>query len=56
MDEATGEVLTHELTASNVHDGPILPKLLEEVEAPLSQVSAELPLKRHWSERQWRRI
>ena len=33
--------LAHKLTASNVHDGPILPKLLEEVEAPLAQVSAD---------------
>lgn len=41
VDEATGEVLAHELTASNVHDGPVLPKLLEELEAPLSQVSAD---------------
>jgi len=41
VDEATGEVLAHELTASNVHDGPILPKLLEELEAPLAQVSAD---------------
>ena len=49
VDEATGEslprtrsgVLVHELTASNVHDGPILPKLLEGLEAPLSQVSAD---------------
>jgi len=56
VDEATGMILTHKLTLSNVHDGPVLPKLLAQIDGPLDQVSAELPLKRHWSERQWRRI
>ena len=56
VDEATGMILTHKLTLSNVHDGPVLPKLLAQIDGPLEQVSAELPLKRHWSERQWRRI
>ena len=56
VDEATGMILAHKLTRSNVHDGPVLPELLAQVEGPLEQVSAELPLKRHWSERQWRRL
>lgn len=41
VDEATGEVLAHELTQSNVHDAPVLPALLEQIEAPLQQVSAD---------------
>ncbi|MFV2068826.1 MAG: IS5 family transposase [Pirellulales bacterium] len=41
VDEATGEVLAHELTESNAHDAPILPELLAQVEGPLEQVSAD---------------
>ena len=41
MDEATGEVLARKLTLSNVHDGPIPPGLLAQVEEPLEQVSAD---------------
>ena len=47
VDEATGLILTHKLTLSNAHDGPVLPKLLAQIDGPLEQVSAELPLKRH---------
>jgi transposase len=41
VDEATGEILAHRLTPSNVHDGPVLPKLLDQIEGPLTQVSAD---------------
>jgi len=41
VDEATGEVLVHKLTPSNVHDGPVLPTLLAQIEGPLEQVSAD---------------
>ena len=41
VDEATGEVLAHKLTPSNVHDGPVLPALLAQIEGPLEQVSAD---------------
>lgn len=42
VDEATGEVLAHELTESNAHDAPILPELLTQVEGPLEQVSEDM--------------
>lgn len=41
VNEATGEVLAHELTESNLHDAPVLPGLLEQIEGPLAQVSAD---------------
>jgi len=41
VDEATGMILSHKLTLSNVHDGPVLPELLAQIEAPLEQVSAD---------------
>ena len=41
VDEATGEVLAHKLTASNQHDAPVLPDLLAQIEGPLEQVSAD---------------
>jgi len=41
VDEATGQVLAHKLTRSNVNDGPVLPELLAQVEGPLEQVSAD---------------
>lgn len=41
VDEATGMILTHKLTLSNVHDGPVLPKLLAQIDGPLEQVSAD---------------
>jgi DDE family transposase len=41
VDEATGEVLAHELTESNVHDAPVLPELLEQIEGSFEQVSAD---------------
>lgn len=41
VDEATGMILTHKLTLSNEHDGPVLPELLAQVEGPLEQVSAD---------------
>jgi len=41
VDEATGMILAHKLTLSNVHDGPVLPELLAKVEGPLEQVSAD---------------
>ena len=41
MDQATGEVLAHELTESNMHDAPVLPELLAQVEGSLEQVSAD---------------
>lgn len=41
VDEASGEVLAHTLSASNEHDGPVLPELLAQVEGPLEQVSAD---------------
>jgi len=41
VDEATGMILTHKLTLSNVHDGPVLLKLLDQIEGPLEQVSAD---------------
>ena len=46
----------HEPAPGNVPDAPVPPKLPARIDGPLEQVSAELPLKRHWSERQWRRI
>jgi hypothetical protein len=42
VDEATGQVLAHQLTPSNVNDGPILPELLDRIEGPLGQVSADM--------------
>ena len=41
VDEATGQVLAHQLTPGNVNDGPILPELLDRIEGPLGQVSAD---------------
>ncbi len=41
VDEATGEILAHDLTMNNVHDGPVLPGLLDQVDQPLGQVSAD---------------
>jgi hypothetical protein len=41
VNEATGEVLAHKLTPSNVHDGPVLPALLAQIDGPLEQVSAD---------------
>lgn len=41
VDEATGEILAHKLTLSNVHDGPVLPELLAQVQGRLEQVSAD---------------
>jgi len=41
VDEASGEILAHELTMNNVHDGPILPGLLDQVNDPVDQVSAD---------------
>jgi len=41
VNEATGEILAHELTESNAHDAPVLPELLEQIEGPLEQVSAD---------------
>jgi len=41
VDEATGEILAHKLTASNVGDGAVLPELLAQIEGPLEQVSAD---------------
>ena len=41
VDEATGMILTHKLTLSNAHDGPVLPALLAQIEGPLEQISAD---------------
>ncbi len=41
VDEATGMILTHKLTLSNVHDAPVLPRLLAQIDGPLEQVSAD---------------
>jgi hypothetical protein len=41
VDEASGEILAHELTMNNVHDGPVLPGLLDQIDEPLDQVSAD---------------
>lgn len=41
VDQATGEILAHKLTASNVNDGPVLPELLAMIDGPLEQVSAD---------------
>ena len=41
VNQATGEILAHELTESNAHDAPVLPKLLAQIEGPLEQVSAD---------------
>jgi DDE family transposase len=41
VDEATGEMLAHKLTTSNVNDGPVLPDLLAMIDGPLEQVSAD---------------
>jgi len=41
VDQATGEVLAHELTLSNVHDSPVLPKLLAQIDGALVQVTAD---------------
>ncbi len=40
VDEATGMILTHKPTPGNVHDGPVPPKLLAQIDGPLDQVSA----------------
>jgi len=34
-------ILSHKLTLSNVHDGPVPPKLLAQIDGPLEQVSAD---------------
>ena len=41
VDEASGEILAHQLTLNNVHDGPVLPGLLDQVNDPVDQVSAD---------------
>ena len=41
VDEQTNDILAHELTGSNIHDGTALPGLLEQIDSPLSQVSAD---------------
>jgi len=41
VDAASGEILAHELTMNNVHDGPVLPGLLDQIDKPLDQVSAD---------------
>ncbi len=41
VDETSGEILCHQLTLNNVGDGPVLPELLEQIEEPLDQVSAD---------------
>jgi len=41
VDQATGGVLAHDLTESNMHDAPVLPELLAQVEGSLEQVSAD---------------
>ena len=41
VDTQTGEVLAHELTDGNAHDGPHLPGLLDQIEAELGAVSAD---------------
>ncbi len=35
------KLLVHELTKNNVHDGPVLPGLLDQFDGPLDQVSAD---------------
>ncbi len=41
VDETSGEILAHKLTMNNVHDGPVLPGLLDQIDTPLDQVSAD---------------
>jgi len=41
VNEKTNEILVHELTKSNVHDGAVLPDLLEQTDVVLDQVSAD---------------
>ncbi len=41
VDEVSGDIVVHQLTPGNCHDGPVLPGLLEQTDAPLSQVSAD---------------
>ena len=41
VDEQTNEILVHKLTENNVHDGPVLPDLLDQTDAMLDQVSAD---------------
>ena len=41
VDEASNEILVHELTGNNVHDGPVLPGLLDQINGPIDQVSAD---------------
>ena len=41
VDEATGEIVARVMTTNDVGDGEILSDLLEQIEAPLSQVSAD---------------
>jgi len=41
VDEQTNEILVHKLTKNNVHDGPVLPDLLEQTDVVLDQVSAD---------------
>jgi len=41
VDQASGEIPAHDLTMNNVHDGPILPGLLDQVDSPIDQVSAD---------------
>jgi len=41
VDETSGKILAHKLTMNNVHDGPVLPELLDRVEGPVDQVSAD---------------
>lgn len=41
VDEASGGILCHQLTMNNVHDGPVLPELLNQIDGQLDQVSAD---------------
>ena len=41
VDEASGEILAYQLTMNNVHDGPVLPGLLDQIDQPVDQVSAD---------------
>ena len=41
VDTTTGEILAHELTPSERHDGPELPGLLAKVKGPVQAVCAD---------------
>ena len=53
VDAASGVTHSLETTTAKVHDSQIWDALLHGKE---TSVWAELPLERHWSERQWRRL